>query len=480
MPSKTLTEKWIPGVSGSQITITGSGFGAAQGSGQEWLGAANGVVQTWSNTLITAQVAAGSATGVAQVMQGGVWSATVPFTVNSLHITSESPASGVAGTPVTIIGTGFGSTQGTGAVVLGSLAGQVSSWNDTQVTANVSVGSVTGLARIQQNGVWSNALSFVVNGSGGSAAKLAPNLLNILMGDTRTIQALNAAGQPLTGLTWTSSDSAVASVSTIDPRVLSALTVGHVTITAGGASADVSVSAGPLPVGTVLWSNAGNVTSIVPAVPSASGVADVFAFQGDGTVQAITSDGTVAWSANVGQAAQILPDFQGGLVVLQSNSNIVKLDGLTGQAYPAYTGGQGWGIAVHTDGTVFTVTRTYSPPYIASVIGIDPVTGTQKFSVSAALGLGGEWKGLPMIAGDGYAYMPYVTIDHACGVDCQTNRLKLLRVNSAGVSDVIAIRDWTTGLPIQERPGSAGMITNGDTGILMTIKADGFYTATTT
>lgn len=57
---------------------------------------------------------------------------------------------------------------------------------------------------------------------------------------------------------------------------------------------DVTVGEGALPVGTIIWSNPGNgsgVTKIVPAVPSATGVADVFAFQGDGTVQAITSDG---------------------------------------------------------------------------------------------------------------------------------------------------------------------------------------------
>jgi hypothetical protein len=38
-------------------------------------------------------------------------------------------------------------------------------------------------------------------------------------------------------------------------------------------------------------------------VPSASGVADVFAFQNDGTVQAITSDGTTAWTADVSLAS---------------------------------------------------------------------------------------------------------------------------------------------------------------------------------
>ena len=86
------------------------------------------------------------------------------------------------------------------------------------------------------------------------------------VGDTGTVQALNAAGQPVTGLAWTSSDPTIVSLSADNPPVLTALAVGRVTNLAGGASADVTVSAGPLPVGTVLWSTAGSVDAIVPAV----------------------------------------------------------------------------------------------------------------------------------------------------------------------------------------------------------------------
>jgi hypothetical protein len=53
-----------------------------------------------------------------------------------------------------------------------------------------------------------------------------------LVGDTHTIQALNSAGQPVTGLTWTSSDTDVVSLSSADPPVFFALAAGHVTITA--------------------------------------------------------------------------------------------------------------------------------------------------------------------------------------------------------------------------------------------------------
>ncbi len=57
----------------------------------------------------------------------------------------------------------------------------------------------------------------------------------------------------------------------------------------------------------------------MPAVPSSEGVADVFAFHEDGTVDAITSEGITAWTADVSQRnywwpGGILPDFRGGLV----------------------------------------------------------------------------------------------------------------------------------------------------------------------
>ena len=191
---------------------------------------------------MVALVAAGSMTGSARVLQNGVLSNAAPFTVNTLHITSLNPASGAPGTSVTFTGAGFGSTQGSGIVWLGSTAGQVASWSDTQVVATVAPTAVTGIARIQQNGVWSNALTFTVPASGGNAVTLSPNLLTMLVGDTHTIQALNSSGQPVTGLIWASSDPTVVSLSTSDPPLLTAVAVGHATITAGAASADVIVS----------------------------------------------------------------------------------------------------------------------------------------------------------------------------------------------------------------------------------------------
>jgi hypothetical protein len=147
----------------------------------------------------------------------------------------------------------------------------------------------------------------------------------MVVGDTRSLQALGSNNQPVRGLTWASSGTAIVTLSTDDPPVLTAVAPGNVTITAGNASADVTVYAGSsLPLGTVIWSAPGDgsgVQSIVPAVPSPTGVADVFALQSDCNVQAITTDGNVAWTGSVGQQAassgrcrNVVADFQGGFI----------------------------------------------------------------------------------------------------------------------------------------------------------------------
>ncbi len=334
----------LPGT--TTVTINGSGFGSAQGNGQVTLGTTNGVVQNWSDSQIIALVGAGALSGNAQVLQNGVYSNAVPFAVNVPQLRSISPTSGVGGTMVTFTGSGFGSSQGSGVVTLGSTNGIVQSWSDTQVVASVAAIAGSGIARIQQSGFLSNAMGFMV--PGGTTGTLVPNLLNMVVGDTHTIQALGSNNQPITGLTWTTSDSTIVSLSTADPPILTAVAAGHVTIAAGGASADVTVSATSLALGTVLWSNPGDgsgVTSIVPAIPSPTGAADVFAFQNDNTVAAITSDGITAWTASLDPYASPLPDFTGGLVSTTTStinnaayiSSVVRFDGITGQSQTIYT-----------------------------------------------------------------------------------------------------------------------------------------------
>ena len=464
------------GLPGTQVTIAGSGFGAAQGNGQVWLGSAPGLVSSWSDTQVVATVATGSTSGTAQVLQNGVWSNAVTFTVNTPQIAGVTPSSGAPGTAVTIAGSGFGASQGSGTVWIGSAPGLVSSWSDTQVVATVADGSVTGIVRIQQNGVWSNALSFAVPPSDPSQPSLTitPSLISMVVGDTRTLQVLDPNGQEVTGLTWTTSDSTIATLSTDDPPVITAVAPGHVTIKAGNASADVTIYAGPLlPAGTVVWKNPGDgsgVASIIPAVPSSSGVADVFASQASGLVQAVKVDGTVAWGRNVGSGKRLIPDFQGGLLITDGVT-LQKLDGLTGQPAPAYAfvhpdpyGFSPPPVLVHPDSTVFTVDGDM-------VVLIDPSTGKPKFqyqledSVDSINGNCGEFPrsessfqpvvGEPIIAGDGFTYIPYVytrsplaSNDKICNSDGEVitshtdTHLRVLRLTTDGTAKEIPLGDW--------------------------------------
>src|SRR5205807_1930237 len=110
--------------------------------------------------------------GVAQILQNGVLSNAVSFTVNVPHITSVSPTSGAAGTAVTITGSGFGPSQGNGIVWIGSASGVVASWSDSQVQATVAPSAVGGLVRIRQSGIWSNAFNFKVPPVFGSGPSL--------------------------------------------------------------------------------------------------------------------------------------------------------------------------------------------------------------------------------------------------------------------------------------------------------------------
>jgi hypothetical protein len=150
--------------SGDSITINGTGFGTTQGSGNVWLGTKNASsIVSWSDTQVVAVVASGSKTGTAQVLQNGVWGNTAALTVITPVVTSISPTSGPVGTQVTINGTGFRTSQGSGNVWIGSkLASGIVSWSDTQVVATVASGSTTGATQVLQGGVWSNTITFTV------------------------------------------------------------------------------------------------------------------------------------------------------------------------------------------------------------------------------------------------------------------------------------------------------------------------------
>ena len=90
-------------------------------------------------------------------------STTLTVTPPSPIITSLYPASGVVGTPVTITGTNFGSTQGSSTVTFNGLTATPSSWSDTSITVPVPAGAATGNVVVTTAIGASTGTNYVIN-----------------------------------------------------------------------------------------------------------------------------------------------------------------------------------------------------------------------------------------------------------------------------------------------------------------------------
>lgn len=83
---------------------------------------------------------------------------------NNLIIKSLNPERGTIGTSVTIIGTGFGNSQGLSSVKFNGVVSNVSTWSDTIIRASVPNGATSGSVVVNVNNKESNGMLFIVNG----------------------------------------------------------------------------------------------------------------------------------------------------------------------------------------------------------------------------------------------------------------------------------------------------------------------------
>ena len=148
----------LAGPVGTQVQISGSGFGTTQGSSTVAFNSASATVMTWSDTLITANVPSAAVTGPVKVTVAGVDSnVNVYFNVPPPAVSSISPTSGIVGTQVTINGSGFQTTKGSSTVNFGGTLGSVVSWSDSQIVATVPASASTGPVLVTVNRVGSNS-----------------------------------------------------------------------------------------------------------------------------------------------------------------------------------------------------------------------------------------------------------------------------------------------------------------------------------
>jgi hypothetical protein len=156
---------------GTVVNVNGTNFGPTVGTRASLL-QFNGVAArttSWSDTLIVAPVPAAATSGNVVVSVGGISSNGVPYAVTpGPNVASVSPASGVIGTSVTIIGAGFGATQaqGSSTITFNGVAAAPTSWSDTSIVAPVPTGATTGNVVVTVGGIASNGVQFTVNTAG--------------------------------------------------------------------------------------------------------------------------------------------------------------------------------------------------------------------------------------------------------------------------------------------------------------------------
>src|SRR6266446_3167809 len=164
---------------------------------------------------------------------------TATATTVAPSITSLNPTSGVLGTPVTITGANFGTTQGTSSVAFNGIGATPTSWSATSIAVPVPAGATTGNVVVTVGGVASNGVNFTVPVPTPSITSLNPTAG--LVGTSVTIGGANFGATQGTSTVKFNGTAATAtswSVASITAAVPSGATTGNVVVTVGGAASN--------------------------------------------------------------------------------------------------------------------------------------------------------------------------------------------------------------------------------------------------
>jgi hypothetical protein len=236
---------------GVAVSITGTGFGASQGTSAVSFNGTAATVTNWSATGITATVPLGATTGNLVVTVSGASSNGIAFTVlPSPAIGSLSPTSGSVTTSVLISGTGFGPNQNSVNVTFNGLAGVITSWSATSITATVPTGATTGPVVVTLDGVAnSNGVSFTVTAPTIVSIAVTPVSPLVFVGGTQQFTATGTYSDGSTlnvsaTATWSSTATGVATIN--GTGLATAVSPGQATIQAslGSTSGSASLTVG--------------------------------------------------------------------------------------------------------------------------------------------------------------------------------------------------------------------------------------------
>jgi len=273
------------GAVGASVTITGTNFGAMQGTSTVKFNLTTGAPTTWSDTSIVVNVPTGTTTGNVVVKVGFTSSNGVSFTVlPTPSISSLSPTSGAAGTPVTITGTNFGSTQGTGTVAFNGTPATVMVWGAASIAVTVPSGATTGNVIVYASGVNTNGKMFTVVPT-PTITNLSPTSGPI--GTPVTITGTNfGTAQGTSTVTFNGTPAAAApwNATSIVAQVPTGATTGNVVVTVSGVASNGS----SFTVGTgavaYIYDELGRLVGVIDPSGNAAG----YSYDAVGNITSIT------------------------------------------------------------------------------------------------------------------------------------------------------------------------------------------------
>jgi len=160
-PKVDAMTNWVA-VIGSNLTLTGSDFGAVQTPRSKV--SVSGVtcdIVSWSDKSIVFKVPDITQAGYVGVYRDGIGS-NGKYLVPAPKLTSLSSKTLPPGSQLTIYGQGFGASQGTGCIVkIGGVQVPVVSWSDTAIVVTVTEQSATGYVGVYRDWASSNGLWFL-------------------------------------------------------------------------------------------------------------------------------------------------------------------------------------------------------------------------------------------------------------------------------------------------------------------------------
>ena len=425
------------GAAGNSVTISGSNFGATQGTGTVAFNGMSASVNNWSNNSITAVVPSGATGGTISVTtDGGTGTSSNSFTVlPGPTITNFNPTSGPVATSVTITGTNFGATTGT--VSFNGTAATVTNWADTSITTSVPPGATSGSISVTNaNGTATSANSFTVTAPAPAISGFSPN-----SGPAGTTQVTitgtnlsNASSVTIAGTAATiNNNTATQILATVGA---SATGSGLIALTTPGGSADshllgtpnftVTVAAPPSPVITSFTPTSGPIGTLVTIHGSNftntnsvkfNGTSATFNFVNDtqltATVPAGATTGKISVTTGGGttDTTSVVP----ASFTMSASS---RLNDITFEA-ASLTGASGFGSAT---GTVSLETAA-------------PIKGADSMTISGGNSYGTQ----PFTASDEVFISLYIRI-----LSPPTGQIRVIRITDGGTS-VGALTLETTG-----------------------------------